>query len=119
MKIDEQQWQKIAAALMAVVSTTLVTGTTVLHWQIGTEGQTALVNEASVILTLLGVILYGANSTTKAALVGYVAGAWRMGKREASGHLVEGAPHRVGAMRGVAPTPEQVRRFVETQPPDA
>src|SRR5690242_6862229 len=71
MKIEEQQWQKITAALMAVVSTTLVTGTTVLHWQIGTEGQTALVNEASVILTLLGVILYGANSTTKAALAGY------------------------------------------------
>lgn len=117
LTIDEKQWAKIVTALLALVTTTLVFGITVLHWMLGNAEITAISAEASALLTLITVILYGANSATNGAVDQYIAGAWRMGKREAVGSMAaDGGPFRVGAAKGVPPTRAQVARFVEHEP---
>lgn len=111
--IDEQQWMKIAVAIPPLVTTTIVMGKSIFGWQFGDAQSAAIVAEVSAIISLIGIVVYGATSTTHAAVLQYIAGAYRMGRRETGDVPSDEAPYRVGAVRGVAPTREQVKRYVE------
>lgn len=117
MKIPETTWDRIVSQALALLTAVLVFGNTVLGWNLGDDKMTAIAAMASALLTLLTVILYANNSQPNAAVDAYIAGAWSLGKREAAGQTAaDGGPFRVGAIKGVAPTRAQVKRFVEGQP---